>query len=175
MKLISLIITLFSLSTVFSADKKYTQEEFDKKLKEELEKKVDLLKKKSLSQLTKELLEKDRELTKREEALKAREELIKKGEVSLAKNIENLELEKKRLIGCLDDNKKGEVMRVGQLVKVISNMKPQKAADLLSVQESTISIKILEKIDPTKASKIFNLMDKEVSARLQKQYLNMQK
>ena len=65
-------------------------------------------------------------------------------------------------------------MRVKQLVNVISNMKPKKAADLLAVQDSGISVKIIERIDPQKASKIFNLMDKEVSARLQKQYLNMQ-
>jgi flagellar motility protein MotE (MotC chaperone) len=54
-------------------------------------------------------------------------------------------------------------------------MKPQKAAELLSVQDSDISVKILELIKPERASKIFNLMDKEVSARLQKQYLNMAK
>ena len=66
-------------------------------------------------------------------------------------------------------------MRVQQLVEVISNMKPQRAADLLSVQDPDISVRIFEKTNPTKASKIFNLMDKEVSARLQKQYLNMQK
>ena len=54
---------------------------------------------------------------------------------------------------------------------------PKQAPSLqvLSTQDADISVKILEKIDPTKASKIFNLMDKEVSARLQKQYLNMQK
>ena len=58
---------------------------------------------------------------------------------------------------------------------MIANMKPVKAADVLSVQDSLISVKILEQIDPKRASRIFNLMDKEVSARLQKQYLNMQK
>ena len=65
-------------------------------------------------------------------------------------------------------------MRINQLVEVISNMKPAKAAEILSVQEAQISVKIIERIDPSRASKIFNLMEKEVSARLQKQYLNMQ-
>ena len=37
------------------------------------------------------------------------------------------------------------------------------------------NFKIIERIDPQKASKIFNLMDKEVSARLQKQYMYMKK
>ena len=160
---------------IYSEEKLYTQEDFDKKLSEAVNKQVDLIKKKSVSQLSKELLAKDRELEAKAEQLKIREEQIKKSEVSLLKKIEELESHEKKLIGCIDGHREGESMRVQQLVKVISNMKPQKAADLLSVQESDISIKIIEKIDPTKASKIFNLMNKEVSARLQKQYLNMQK
>lgn len=61
------------------------------------------------------------------------------------------------------------------MVEVVSNMKPQKASDLLSSQESEISVRILSELDPLKASKIFNLMEKEISARLQKQYLHMRK
>ena len=174
--LLSKILIMFFCSySALAADKIYTQEEFDKKLEERVNKQVDLIKKKSVSQLSKELLEKDRALDKKTEELRIREEQIKKSEISLLKKIEAFEIQEKKLIGCIDGNKQGESMRVQQLVKVISNMKPQKAADLLSVQESDISIKIIEKIDPTKASKIFNLMNKEVSARLQKQYLNMQK
>jgi len=58
---------------------------------------------------------------------------------------------------------------------MISNMKPDKAASVLSVQDSEIAVQILQMIDPKKASKIFNFMDKEVSAKLQKQYLQMKK
>ena len=54
-------------------------------------------------------------------------------------------------------------------------MKPDKAASVLSVQDSEIAVQILQMIDPKKASKIFNFMDKEVSAKLQKQYLQMKK
>jgi flagellar motility protein MotE (MotC chaperone) len=173
MKFIFITFLLFSTQAM-SEVKKNSQEEFDKKVKAEVERQVNLIKKKSLSQLTKELLEKDRTLMKRDEKLDKREEQIKISENSLLKKIEELESTKTKIIGCLDDHKKGELMRVKQLVEVISNMKPQKAADLLSVQESKISIKIIERIKPEKASKIFNLMEKEVSARLQKQYLNMQ-
>jgi flagellar motility protein MotE (MotC chaperone) len=173
MKYLLIILMTFS-SLANGKDDKNSQEEFDKKVKAEVERQVNLIKKKSLSQLTNELLDKDRTLMKRDETLDKREEQIKISEMSLLKKIEELETTKTKIIGCLDDHKKGELMRVKQLVEVISNMKPQKAADLLSVQESKISIKIIEKIKPEKASKIFNLMDKEVSARLQKQYLNMQ-
>ena len=61
------------------------------------------------------------------------------------------------------------------MVDVISAMRPQNAADVLSVQDADISVQILEKLDPTKISKIFNSMDKEISARLQKQFMNMKK
>jgi flagellar motility protein MotE (MotC chaperone) len=61
------------------------------------------------------------------------------------------------------------------MVDVVSGMRPQNAADILSVQDVEIAVKILGKLEPTKVSKIFNSMDKEISARLQKQYMNMKK
>lgn len=166
------IILLFCSASFAKSDNK---EEFDKRVKEEVERQISLIKKKSIAQLTSELLEKERKISDEEKDLTLRREQLKLNEESLLKKIEEFELQKKKVIGCIDDHKKSEMMRIKQLVEVVSNMKPQKAADLLSVQDSEISIKIIEKIDPAKASKIFNLMEKEVSARLQKQYLNMQK
>lgn len=175
MKKLVLILLVFNLNPSFGSDeKKYTQKDFDEKVKKEVERQINLIKKKSITQLTKELLEKERSLHKKEQSLDKQVEQVKMSEASLLKRIEAFEGEKKKIIGCVDDHKNSELLRVKQLVQVISNMKPNKAAELLSVQDSHISVKLLEKIDPTKASKIFNLMDKEVSARLQKQYLNMQ-
>ena len=172
--LMTLLLLSFSLSAISKGEKKYTQEEFDKKVAEEVERQIKLVKKKSITQITKELLDKDRELKKKSEALDSREEQLTLSEKSLLRKIGEFEGVKSKIIGCLDENERSESMRIKQLVSVISNMRPNKAAELLSVQESDISVKLLEKIDPEKASKIFNLMDKEVSARLQKQYLNMQ-
>lgn len=175
MKAIFIFIIGAMLSYVIAEDSTPTsQEEFNKKVQVEVDRQISIIKKKSIAQLTKELLAKERDLNNKISLLDQRAEQIKLSESSLLKKIEELEKTKSKIIGCLDDHKKGELLRVKQLVSVISGMKPQKAADLLSVQESKISIKIIEKIDPAKASKIFNLMDKEVSARLQKQYLNMQ-
>ncbi len=177
---IILLITMFlnisysaigTSTDVTEADK---QVEFDKRVQAEVDRQINLIKKKSIAQLTRELLQKESKLQKISKNLDFREEQLNKGESSLLKKIEQLENTKEKIIGCLDDHKRNEMMRIKQLVNVISNMKPQKAADLLSVQESGISVKIIERIDPQKASKLFNLMDKEVSARLQKQYLNMQ-
>lgn len=173
-KIISICVFTLTLFSVHAADKIYTEDEFKTKLKEAVEKKISLIKKKSLTQFATELLEKEEKLQLREEALVKEAEQLKISEKSLLKNMKEFESSKNRIIGCIDKNKKNQLMRVQQLVSVISGMKPQKAAELLSVQESEISVKLIEKIDPAKASKIFNLMDKEVSARLQKQYLNMQ-
>lgn len=178
MKKICISILVLSLAVVgFAKDKKNekpVEETFDARVKKEVERQVDLIKKKSVSQLAKELLSKERELNDKKQDLATREEQLKKGEESLLMKINELEKTKNKLIGCIDNNKRQESVRIKQLVSVISGMKPQKAAELLSVQESNISVKLLQQIDPGKASKIFNLMDKEVSARLQKQYLNMQ-
>ena len=171
--ILSLSFTVYALAA--EPDKKLSSEEkFQQQVKVEVDRQIDLLKKKSIAQLTKELMDKERQIEKENKKIEKEKEQLKISEQSLLKKIDELEANKKKIIGCLDDNKRGEILRVKQLVDVISNMKPQKAADLLSVQESEISIKIIEKIEAQKASKIFNLMDKEVSARLQKQYLNMQ-
>lgn len=173
MKNIILIFLLTFFGQTFASEKKYTQDEFDKKLKEELEIVVEKLKKKSLTQLANDLLNKELKLKRMEAELAHQKEQLEMSEKTFATKILAFEKEKKDFIGCIDKHNENEQMRVTQLVSVISNMKPQKAADLLSVQEADISVKLLEKIAPEKASKIFNLMDKEVSARLQKQYLNM--
>ena len=61
------------------------------------------------------------------------------------------------------------------MVEIISGMKPVMAGNVLSVQDSDIAVKILSELPAMKISKIFNSMDKEISARLQKQYMNMKK
>ena len=153
--------------------KVYTEKEFQKELNKAVEIQVDRLKKSSVADLTKELLEKERALQEKEQALERRKEQTRMAEESLAKRVLEFEKRQKQFLGCLDENKQKEAARIKQLVSVISNMKPLKAAELLSVQDSSISVRMMELIEPEKASRIFNLMDKEVSARLQKQYLNM--
>ena len=84
--------------------------------------------------------------------------------------------EQDKVIGCVRDNEKdASKKRIDHIVKVISGMKPANAAEVLTVQDSGISVQIISKLNPEKVSKIFNLMDKEISARLQKSYINMKK
>lgn len=174
MKFIILSAVIFYASSAL-AKKTYTEEEFVKKVAEEVKAKVDSIKNKSVSDLTKEILDKEEQLKLRELQLQKQEDSLKVSESDLAKKYATFESQQKAFIGCVDKNEDESKARIGQLVDMVSNMKPQKAAEVLSVQESDIAVKILQMIDAKKASKIFNFMDKDVSAKLQKQYLLMKK
>lgn len=180
MKTISILFIVLSFC-VHAEDKNkdekkiYSQKEFDEKLQKE----VDILLKKiqphNLSLLTKELLEREKELELAKVELKQREEVIKLNEADLIKKYAEFNQEQEKIISCLDKNKDETQKRVSHMVNVISAMKPVKAGEVLSVQEPNISVQILSQLNPEKISKIFNSMDKEISARLQKQYLDMKK
>ncbi|HXH74578.1 MAG TPA: hypothetical protein VNJ08_06410 [Bacteriovoracaceae bacterium] len=155
--------------------KSYNEQEFIKKVNEEVKKKVDTIKNKSVSDLTKEILDKEEELKLKELELQKQMDALKVTEDDLAKKYADLSTKQRAFIGCVDKNEEESKGRIGQLVDMISNMKPQKAAEVLSVQESEIAVRILQSIDSKKASKIFNFMDKDVSAKLQRMYLLMKK
>jgi flagellar motility protein MotE (MotC chaperone) len=162
-------------STYAEEKKVYSENEFQKKLYEELERLTKQIKRKSIRELSNDLIKKKKELSLREIDLKKKEEELQKSEESLSIKILNFKKKQNRLIGCLKENEEEEMGRIKKLVDVVSNMKADKAAQLISVQDPEISIKILSLLDTVKASKIFNVMDKEKSAQLQKQYLNMKK
>jgi flagellar motility protein MotE (MotC chaperone) len=161
--------------TKTGSNKSYTEEDFIKAVNEEVKKKVDSIKNKSVSEITKELLDKEEQLKLRELELQKEHDSLKSSQNDLAKKYSEFELKQKSFIGCIDKNEEDSKARIGQLVEMISNMKPQKAAEILSVQESEIAVNILQMIDAKKASKIFNFMDKDISAKLQKQYLLLKK
>jgi flagellar motility protein MotE (MotC chaperone) len=171
--LLALFIGLTSLQV--SAARTYTEEEFVKKVNAEVKKKVDTIKNKSVSELTKELLDKEEKLKLRELELQKTADALKVSEADLGKRYTDLNEKQKAFIGCVEKNEDEAKARIGSLVDMISNMKPQKAAEVISVQEADIAVRILQTIDSKKASKIFNFMDKEISAKLQKQYLLMKK
>lgn len=174
MKKIFILITALAATSAL-ASKTYTEEEFIKKVNEEVKLKVDEIKNKSVSELTKELLDKEEKLKLQELNLQKRMDSLKVTEDDIAKRYADLAQRQKSFIGCVEKNEDESKARIGQLVEMVSNMKPQKAAEVLSVQDSEIAVKILQMIDAKKASKIFNFMDKDVSAKLQKQYLLMKK
>ncbi len=173
--LIFLFLPIIGLSAPAAPKHVYTEEEYIKKINEEVKKKVDSIKNKSVSELTKELLDKEEKLQLREMDLLKRQDSLKVTEADLARRYTDLAEKQKSFIGCVQKNDEDSKARVGQLVEMISNMKPDKAASVLSVQDIDIAVQILQMIDPKKASKMFNFMDKDISAKLQKQYLLMKK
>jgi len=177
MKWLLSFVILTSFSAAFAADPtlKYSEEQFIKKVAAEVKLQIEKIKNKSVTDLTKELVEKDEKIRLQELELQKKEDQLKVSESDLGKKYAAFEARQKAFIGCVQTNQDEAKGRVGQLVEMVSNMKPQKAAEVLSVQEADIAVKILQTIDAKKASKIFNFMDKEVSARLQKQYLDMKR
>lgn len=175
MKFLIALGLLIAVSGQAAVELKYSEADFIKKVAEEVKVQVDKIKNKSVTDLTKELVEKDEKIRLQELELQKKEDQLKTSEADLAKKYAEFEARQKAFIGCVQQNEDDAKARVAQLVEMVSNMKPQKAAEVLSVQESEIAVKILQMIDAKKASKIFNFMDKEVSARLQKQYLMLKK
>jgi flagellar motility protein MotE (MotC chaperone) len=157
------------------ASKTYTEVEFTKAVAEQVRKKVDEVKNKSVSDLTKELITKEESIRLRELELEKREDQIKVNSAEIEKKVIAFNAQQTSVLGCVERNDEELKTRISQQVEVVSNMKPEKAAQLLSVQDANIAVQILQLLDPKKASKIFNLMEKEVSARLQKQYMDMKR
>ncbi len=175
MKTVAIGLFLVLGGAAVAAPKTYTEEEFNKKVAEEVKKRVESVKNKSVTELTKELLDKEESLRLKELDYLKRQDQLKVNSTELEKRIKDFEARQQEVLGCADKNEEDMKNRITQQVEVVSNMQPAKAAQLLSVQEAEIAVRILQLLDPKKASKIFNLMDKEVSARLQKQYMNMKR
>tara|TARA_R110002072_G_scaffold1989_4_gene16541 strand:- start:16957 stop:17505 length:549 start_codon:yes stop_codon:yes gene_type:complete len=181
-KVVIIFSILFSINS-YSQDKKkaenkektYTQKELDAAVYEALEKKIEQFRPRSAVDFSKELLKRERNLSLKEMNLRKREEQI---ELS-AKDLENKLIEfrgsQNKFLSCIDKNDQEKKKRINHMVDIMAGMRPQNAAEVLSVQDSEIAVRILEALPPAKVSKIFNTMNKEISARLQKQFMNMEK
>lgn len=180
-----LAFVLMTLGTlVFSSEEKkvevsntkvYTEDEFQKKLTDELSKLLKKIHKDDLTGFAKELMERESDLKAIELAQEASVQQMKISQKEFEKKMQEFQEKQKTFLSCLDSTDQKENKRVDHLVAIISGMKPQNAADVLSVQEAEIAVQVLGMLEPAKVSKIFNLMDKAISARLQKQYLNMKR
>jgi len=153
----------------------YTEIEFKAAVLQEAEKLMKKAGSGNLVDFSKELLEKEEAIKVKELNIQKEQEQLKMNMSDFQKKIVEFQDSQKKFLGCIDSQNEKIEKRVSQMVEVISGMKPQSAADVLSVQDPDLSVRILGQIEALKASKIFNLMDKEVSARLQKQFLQMKK
>jgi len=156
-------------------EKKYSETDFREAVDREVSNKMKRLGDGNLVEFSRELMNKENDLKIKEmKQLKKIKELeVIKSE--LTKKISEFKSRQQRFLACLSEKDKKVSNRVNHMVDIISGMKPNKAAEVLSVQDPGISVEILGLLEPVKVSKIFNLMDKEISARLQKQYMTMKK
>lgn len=158
-----------------SEKRNYTEAEFLDAVNKEASNRLAKYQNKNLVKLTKELMKKERSLELRELEIQKREESLRESQGDFTKKLQDFQKKSEKLLGCLDQQDKNQSKRVRHMVDAISGMRPQNAADVLSVQDVDISVRILGELPPEKVSKIFNSMDKEISARLQKQFMNMKK
>ncbi|WP_372651228.1 MotE family protein [Halobacteriovorax sp.] len=182
MKSICGLLIFILVSNVFAQDTKvesdklvFTKDEFRKAVMDEMEKRMRKIGRSKMTDFSNQLLKKEEELERRELELQKENQSLKINEKSFVKRVKLFNERQEKFISCLDSVDTKESKRIDHMVDVVSGMRPQNAADVLSVQDSVLSVQILGKLDATKVSKIFNLMDKEVSARLQKQYLTMKR
>lgn len=180
MKSLFLIITLIVSSNNLAASneaqsKTYTHEEFRAAVEKEVARQMKQNNRSQLIDLSKELMRKEEEVKLKELQVVKLEEQLSLNQTGLEKRVLEFQEQQKSFLSCIDTLDRERNQRIQHIVDSVSGMKPQNAADVLSVQEADISVQILGLLDPGKVSKIFNLMDKEVSARLQKQYLSMKK
>jgi flagellar motility protein MotE (MotC chaperone) len=173
------LIALFSIFSIAQeaqkVEAKYSEEDFKKKLDAELDKALKRIGQEKLADLSRELLSRESTLKDRElEIEKMKQELLLSQE-EFQRQLKDFQSKQQSILGCLEKQSDLREKRINHMVDVVSNMKPEVAAEVLSVQETALSVEILGKLDAGKVSKIFNLMDKEISARLQKQYMNMKR
>lgn len=177
------VLILFCLWAAFShaeetggeAKRNYTEKEFLAAVEKETNNRLEKFNNQNLVELTREIVKKERSIELQEQKLKEREAELIAIEKDLNKRIKGFQEQQNKVIGCLDDNDKNQKARVNHMVEVVSGMRPATAADVLSVQDVDIAVSILGKLEAVKVSKIFNSMDKEISARLQKQFMKMKK
>lgn len=156
-------------------EKTYTEKELQDAVFKALEEKIERFRPRSAVDFSKELLQREKNLTLKELNLKKREEQLALSERDLSSKIVEFQKSQNKFLSCIDKNDQEKKKRINHMVDVMSGMRPQNAADVLSVQDSEIAVRILEELPPEKVSKIFNSMKKEISARLQKQFMNMKK
>lgn len=157
------------------AEKIYTEDDFQVAIKKAISKYLMRIDKGNIVPFSNELIDREKKIKIREVNLEKREEAFSNTKKDFQKTIQEFKEQQNRFIGCVDGIEKERNTRIDHMVSTVSNMRPQQAADLLSVQESIIAVEILSKLDSAKVAKIFNLMKGEISARLQKQYMNMKR
>ncbi len=152
-----------------------SEEEFDKYVMIEVEKYLKKIGQGRMVSFAKELMALKSSMKIKELEIDKKYEELQITKKHLEKKIKKFRRKQSELIGCLSSIDDKKEKRIKHMVEIISGLKPNVAAKMLSVQDIEITVRLLEFLPAKKVSKIFNLMDQEISARLQKQYLTMKR
>ncbi|MCY4523622.1 MAG: hypothetical protein OXB84_02665 [Halobacteriovoraceae bacterium] len=178
MKIISMIL-IFLIYPCWGKDsdkeKWLKSEDFTKAVEDEVQKKFNKLRGINNVDFSWELLKREKEIKIGELELKKQREQLVLDQQELQKKLSTFLKSQKNFISCIEEKGKEKSKRIGHMVDVISKMNSKAAAKMLGTQDPSVSVKILERLKAEKISKIFNYMDKEISTRLQKQYMTMKK
>jgi len=175
MKIILLVSMFYSFFLYAEDAKIYSQKQFDEEVDRRLKEEVSRIKQKGVVELTNEILDREASLKNRERELIRRQEEYELNLKDFSAKVLSFDKRQNDFLSCVSQQGEEKESRVSRMVKVISGMKPDKAAALISEQDPDISVKILSLLEPEKTSKIFNMMEKEKSALLQKRYLDMKR
>ena len=123
---------------------------------------------------SRELVKKEFDLLEKEKKLEEERIKIEENRNNLRSKVKEFRVEQQGFLSCIYEKDNKGKKKIQHMVKTISKMKADAAANILSVQDPKIAIELLSLLDPSKVSKIFNKMKKEDSARLQKEFLSVQ-
>ena len=154
------LLLFFTITFSFTAySKTYTDKEFNEEVHKEVERRITKLKQTKLSSFAQELLQKEDEIKTKNQKLEQKKQEIDLSMKQLLKKIDDFSFKQKKFLACMDDVEKDKEKRITHLVDIIAGMKPASAAQVLSVQDASISVRILGLLPPQKVSKIFNLSE----------------
>ena len=165
----------FSQAAPPNGEKVFTQEDLRKAVNKEVEEKFKKLENQGAVDFARELLKKENDLNIKEFELFKQGEVLNNNKMDFEKKLVEFKQRQEQLINCLDENEKDSKSRLFHMVEVIGKMRPANAAAMLAVQDPVLSVQLLGMLDSAQVSKIFNQMDKTISAKLQKMYLEMKK
>jgi len=106
------------------------------------------------------------ELAQREELLVVQEQAVRDMQADLQQEVRRLEGLRSAIEDLLKSRKTARREGGDALVRMVDQMKPAKAADVLSLMEPLLAAAILERLAPRQAGRILGEMNPDIAAKL---------
>jgi flagellar motility protein MotE (MotC chaperone) len=116
------------------------------------------------------LNERKRELDARETELGQMEAELAVQKVELEKRIQELEATRKSISQVLEQKVEADEKKLGTLVEMYSNMKPQQAAKIFETMDEDLAVEILGRMKKKNAAEVMNLVKPEKAQIFSEKY-----